>query len=783
MPVPIDAGGRGPTIARSSGVQIDGAQPSDTMRQAGRSLSNFAERQLAEHVAERKQQEAEADKIALAKANAEVRLDWQQRLDDRLSGYDGAEAGFSERIAGEFEADARERLEAVPGRIRGQFEADLIRYGERITSSAITGESGKRQSYIMGGLRDTLDAHAMSVMARPDGFPDALEGLEGLVAAAPPGLQDAFRDEGGRVLVQAYSDTLLEQDPAALVDALAAGQLDAYLEPRAKASLEKQAKGALAAEARAAEREQAAAIRQRDSELKSLVSRVVAYENAGLPAPPELIAAAQDMALSMNDAASVEKLALARYKRETRGRGTGGTAPAKAALDTLEDTFEAGLMPSAEMIATAEREVATSGSEKMFTRLNDIAATQALRAEAAFKPRAELQAELDGLRGGAVDAEGLRDFKVLSGVLAQREKRGQNDNVGWAIDNGARIAPVALDSETLVPDIARRVVQAEALADETGERFQVFSQAERGAMAAALEELPAAEQAGALARLTAGAGGRASAVIGELAETKPHMGQAGYLTATGRGETAVMALEGAALLKQDKDLLGGTKSEWKAVEEETLGLAIPLSRGDVREGVVATARGIYAAEMARQGKSGEELDRKAYEEALQTAVGKSGAKGGIGKVNKRHVQLPAHMSASEVKRTLKAMSVEDWTAFSLSGASAPSAMGPDGLEPLERDELKGAYLLSVGEGRYQISLTDPSIRTAYVLDGASDAGAPRPFVLDLNSANAEELKRRQIIERAHADAAAREARASGGMNAQINRGWARYGEKTGQDDE
>ncbi len=782
MAVRIDAGRGGQASVRSEGLRVRGPTAGQSMAEIGRTLANFAEPQLDKMRLERAQEEEAADRIEIARRGSEARLEWQERLSEALEGYDGSEPGFAERTASLFRADAQERLKDLNPRVRDALELDLVQFGERLTSSAIEGERAKRQTFVMRGLRETLDNEAMSLMAAPDDLHGAMMSVQKLAEAAPEGLRKEFISDSQKVLIEAYSDALLREDPGRLAMELQDGLFDHLLDAPQKKTLTATADGALKREVAALERQQEQARTEAENRAKSLVSRVVAYENAGLPAPTQLIQAAQEAALALDDQASIEKIALARYKRQRKGKESSNDR-AKDALDALEDAFEEGLVPSNEMIATARAEVEAAGSEKLVERLIQIGETQGIRQDAAFMDRDALDERMTELRQGTVGEAELREFKVLSGVADQRARRGATDNIGWAIDNGLPLATIGLASETLVGDVAVRVEQARALAQQTGERLQIFSKQERQAILGDFDQLKATDQAVVLAKLTSGAGAHASSLIRELAEKRPELGQIGYLTATGRGDIALEALQGAEFLKSNKDLLPSSKTELTDIEQRVIGTAIPVARQDIRTAIVQTARNAYAAELAKAGKTSDDFDRDDYEAMVQRAAGEQNGQGGIGTVNGVKVQLPAHMRATQMRRILKSMTAEDWAAFSLSGESAPAVLAGSGgsqldadelesalqdggasialsseraraalsgvnLEPLSVDELKRVFPISVGEGRYQISLTDPRHGAQYVLDGESDPTDPRPFVLDLTQVNPDAIGQRTDVDAA-----------------------------------
>ena len=751
MAARIDAGRGGLRSPATGGVQIRGGGAGNAMEGLGRAIQGFAQPLLEDAKAEREADQQNADRMALAKAGSEARLAWQKRLNDAIDNYDGSSDGFADEVAGAFEEDVRARVGSVSQRIRPALQEDLLRLGERTTSAAIEAERGKRQAYVMGGLRETVDATATSLLEDPQDLGGAFETIERLAEAAPAGLREKFRAEAKLSVSSAYADGLLKTDPGRLHYELEAGYFDDVLDAKQKAAMVANVDGQIARQAAALKREQDAQAKEATATAKDLAARVKAYESAGLPAPAELLQAAIDAAAAAHEPGLIEGMQLASYKRRNKG-ASGGTKSAKEALKVLEGTLDAGLQPSADMIAAARAEVEAAGSEDLYQQLKEIADTQALRSEAAFQPRAELDARIDTLRANPADKAAFREYTVLSKVASQRDKRGRTDNIGWAEANGVVFQPVALGTDSLTGDMARRVIQAEAQASQSGEPLQLFSAKERKKLANDLAAMAPEEQAIALAQLTVGAGSRAGVVIRELAEKQPAFGQVGYLTATQRGDTALEALQGLALVKARPELLPTSKATLSGVETSTLGTAIPDARGDVRAGVIAAARGIYAGRLAAAGKTAKDFDPDDYAEALQDAAGRRGATGGIGKVNGQLVQLPAQMRAGEVRDLLRGMGEADWTAFSLNSKSVPSALGADGMEALTPEELKNAYLVSVGEGRYHVSLTNPRNGASYVLDSESDPEAPRPFVLDLT-----DVDPATVLQRLNSEAALKRA--------------------------
>lgn len=733
MAVRIDVNRQGIAAPRTGGVEVRGPGSGEAVAAIGRTLSDFAQPQLQQHIRERAAQEEMANRIEAARRTSEIRLEWQQKLREELDKYDGSAPGFAEGFSRQYADNVRERIAGMPEPIRKSVEIDLISFGERLTSSALEGEGGKRDAWTMKGLTSTLDAEAMALLDRPDDLPGALESMAGLAEGAPPALRGKFLEDSRRVLTASYAEAMLRDNPEGLLVELTDGQLDGVLNADQKGRYMKAAQGEVDKIVAEAERAAAAEFRRRQKTATDLVARVVAYYNAGLAPPPDLYAAAQDAALAIEDGGSLEKMKLAEY-RARRQRSSGGGTP--DSFKAIEKGLALGLEPSPDLVAQAVAEVEADPTGKLGPMLEKIAATAAIRQGAALMPRVDLEARIAELRGAPAGAAEIAELDVLTKVKKARDARAADDNLGWVMANGVQIAPVSLSSPDLVTNIAVRARDARLVAEETGEKVQMFTKAERAELGKALEAMPPDKQVETLAQLNAGAGSEAGTVMRELAAKSPVFAQAGHLAATGRAEIARLALVGRAALKANPQLLPKSKAALTAVETEVLGPLYGLAPPEVKQSIIDLARGIYAEQAQRAGKTGEDFSESDYRAALQMAAGRQGREGGTGKVRKQMVHLPPHMSAGTVESLINRMTAEEWTAYAYGTPGTPVDESGAALTP---EQLRRAHLVSVGEGLYQIKLVDPRLgRGAYVLAAPLDSrevkgGALKPYVLDLRS--------------------------------------------------
>ncbi|MEO0784272.1 MAG: hypothetical protein AAFY10_01140 [Pseudomonadota bacterium] len=740
--VRIDANRRGLRGPSTGAVRVTSPARGRALSQLGASLRGVGDDQLAEIEAKRERDQTNADRVTAAKIVSENRLAWSTDLDASLKAYDGAQAGFADTF---MEDIARRRDEALAGadeRVRPLIELQFVGVSERLAAAALAGEEGKRQTYVMGGLRETLDTEAKRVLEQPDDLSGALENLDLLAESAPAGLRKAFAEEGRALLGAAYADKLMGEQPARLLSELNDGLLDGVYDAEAKAGLIDRAGAQVERNLRAAQQAREGAERERTARARDLSSRVVAYYTAGLAPPANLLEAAQMATTAADAPGQAERMALARYKAQRDDRKDAGDL-ADDLLDSLEEATESGLRPSRETVAAAQRAIQASGDGDLAARLNDIAKTAELRQEAAFMPRGELDALIETYRQSEVDPSEVNEFNTLRNVAAARA-RASDDAVGWAKANGMALTPVDLAGPGLVDVVARRVAEAEGLAEMTGEDLQIFSADERRQMAGALQALPPEERADRLARLVSGAGRASTHLIGELAEDEPYLGQAGYLTATGRGHIAVQAMEGMAAAERDGAVMPKAR-DLDALERSAAYGAI--ARPDVREAVIQTARGLLAGELARTGRTGEDFDvgnsddAELYESMLSQAAGQVGPVGGIGEVRGQKILLPSHLSSEDVRGLMRGITPEEWTGWSFTGNAPAMADGQLASEALSARRLRRARLVSVGEGRYQVDVGDPETGSAFLVDSADPS---KRYVLDLTGVNAGGVRRRRL---------------------------------------
>ncbi len=327
-------------------------------------------------------------------------------------------------------------------------------------------------------------------------------------------------------------------------------------------------------------------------------------------------------------------------------------------------------------------------------------------------------------KDGADDFTGSR-FKLAVKLRNSMADALKQDPLAFASDNGVRpLAPLDLrDGKTL----QRRFADAEAISHDYGVPVRYFTNAERTAIAAQLEQAPPGDRIRILGALAAAApNDRLPRMMGELSIDQPALAQAGLLLHDGLPATAAKIATGQALLK---DKAAPAPDIDKALKiSAPLLAALPPSMSKARGSGLQAANAIYAAEAARNGT--DSFDADLYDRALNEAFGarytSDGDRitGGFDTVRGSRVLLPSRMSAADAERALGFITDQD---LKLVGAENAPPVYADG-KPVKADAIADAYPVTVGPGRYAFSTTDPASAPPQFIAAKNHIGI---YVLDI----------------------------------------------------
>lgn len=719
------------------------------MQQAGRALASGVIDHNNRVSAERAELQREADAVYLAHTGAEWRSRWTADLQENLDKYDGQEPGFALGFSKRYHQEADALLQKTPERMRGKVELELIRQGEILISAADEGERGRVRAFAMNRLAETAETQAETIRVMPELFWDAVsaDALEDLKSAAPSGrteggegLGEAFVKEASGRYASAYADALLERDPGRLLDELEAGDLDPYISAGQKSNWMVTARGAFEKQELEAQQAVDRQVREWEAEANDLTARVKAFYSAGLAPPRDLLNAAFQANARVSDAGNDEAIELARYSAN-RGTKEDRKSAARSALSDLNDAFKLGLSPSAEMLETARDQVAASGSQDLMRELQDIEAMAGKRQEFAFMTPKQAEDRLADLRAAPATRETVRETELLTATIEAREKAIADGNLaGYLASNGVPMPALDPQADDFAENLVRRAVVMQQASAEFGGPLQIFGKGEAQRLARQSEAMDPDQWMATYGAMSAVLGPNLGAALEAISEHAPLDAQAALLATQGRTAATQSILAGRKAMKDNPKLAPKRSSaDVMAAESEVIGAALPPELAAHRNEIGEAARAWYAAEQLRTGGDGE-FDEAAYETALQVAAGRSGDKGGFGKVNGQRTLLPPHLSADDVQELIKSGEIFGRNSFRYSYGhpeigrmgGPPAFLNPDGTtEVYEADELRGATLVAKAPGIYWVKLGGE-----YVVDftDTDESGAALPFVLDLRRA-------------------------------------------------
>lgn len=344
--------------------------------------------------------------------------------------------------------------------------------------------------------------------------------------------------------------------------------------------------------------------------------------------------------------------------------------------------------------------------------------------------RATLNAfDTRAVRAGLSDAEESRR-KLARNVLAERERDDTNDPLGTAPKNfGIQIAPIRWGEDGALPDLRRRMIDAEAIATQTNRPVTYLTRADRDALKNEIERDPAnAIRLG--NQILQGAGDRAPRVLRELSTELPGLA---YALRPGNSKVA------DEWLKSEQASRAGVKGP--AVQSDQLrerfvdlGLSQLFEGRPIEMGqMIDAARPIVAQ---RLGPNVSKLDpndkqhRAIVDDVLKDMVGRQrdvrGSRdiGGPVKVNGFTTMAPSAMASDMFSSVLNIMTKADLDA---AGIKPVDAAG----RAIAVGDLQGARWHPVAKDRYRVSLTGKLDAVNPWVGGADG----KPLEIDLSPAS------------------------------------------------
>lgn len=638
----------------------------DALGRAGQAVEQYGDRQLQIDV--RKAEEAAA--LEGARVLADFKLERTRDVETRARAAPAGAPGFTDSLLSDYDSSAEKLLSAqADPRVKRYLQERLVSYRQQLGQDGLNFEAGARRAKIASDFDGALNASRNTVLSRPDSFSsaygDSMAAIEALDTDAAT--KARLRAEAGAGLALSAAQGEIGLNPVAALKKLKGGGWDAHLDADNKAALINRAEAEIA-QAEAERKRQAAETRQR------------------------LVDTLEDYRFSLSQGVPVDAMELAQAARLARGLGRGELANSitKLGVQNLE-TVRARTLTPVEL-------------QDEINRLNGRIAAAGGQASA-----------LDMMRRDALE----RTQSAMTSAL-------KSDPLSWAVKAGrGQLTPVDPDA----PDpaaLARRRLEARAVAREYGTAPRYFTDEEAAAFKARLDSARPAEKVSLARSLAAGLGPDAPRALREIAPD-PVFDLAGSLAGLSarHARTAERIFAGQEAWKNNKSLTP-RKVDAEAVQAERVGQAMTWKPQD-RKALVAAGAALYALEASRRGLTPDEFDEGLYRDALNEAAGGVRLANGdwMGGLHRRRgveLVLPPTLTADDFDRRLDRMTDADVQRASVGRTPAFDARGGvRGAEAIRR-----GYLWDAGGGRYFVSVDKAGTQ---FLQGGGPGGR---YVLDIN---------------------------------------------------
>lgn len=402
-------------------------------------------------------------------------------------------------------------------------------------------------------------------------------------------------------------------------------------------------------------------------------------------------------------------------------------------LRDVVDIMEAGFNPGIDRLKGLSAGITRLGDPELTADLRGALEIHAFQQEARGWTPADLQnwiTEENGrlAKSGEVSALETKRIELAGRLLNTMNTEIRRDPLSWAGRAGVReIRPVNLTGDDAVDSMKRRTGDALTVAAYYGAKPKFLTDEESHQLRGVMESGNPDTVLGVIASIRSGFGAHTPDVLGEISKDAPvgaHIAGLSILSQN-HARTARDAVVGQQILKTTKDILPPAVDR-KAMAAETYGAAFG---GSPTTGAIAVevANAIFAARAHARGLSPEsdsDTVTQLYEASLQEAAGASygpdGTQfGGIVNINGVAVIAPSNVSATKFRAAMSAMQDDDL--IRAGGGDLPKYTNGKAFTAKDLRQKK-AWLVSIGEGEYLLSATDPAEGPAEFLQGSGPGG-------------------------------------------------------------
>lgn len=410
--------------------------------------------------------------------------------------------------------------------------------------------------------------------------------------------------------------------------------------------------------------------------------------------------------------------------------------------------------PGNEAVAQLRSEARALDDPQTLDQLANAEGLAAFARDASVMAPAQLQTLINAERaklGRRRPAEGVTGFEaqrldLAEKILERQRKEATRDPLSYAQSVGlADVPPLTVfnppaqveagtgqvaDPNAAARSMGQRAGVAQAVAAHLGVRPRFLTDEEARTMEAAFDTPDVDRQLALITSLNHGFGDFSPEVFKELKIKDPIVAHVGGLAAAGsRPETLRDALIGRRA-RAEGNVLAPQPSDAASWTQDTLGEALAYLP-DTRAAVLDTAKAIFHTRMVRAGQTdpfdGKEIWKGALQEAVGGLRGPNGdvIAGGVGNWNGAALILPPATTEAEFQGALEHA---DQLALEIAGVGNQAPHHADGT-PFKPSELAQSWLVSIGDGQYIVSVTDPYNDAPQWIQGGGEHGY---YVLDFN---------------------------------------------------
>lgn len=398
-----------------------------------------------------------------------------------------------------------------------------------------------------------------------------------------------------------------------------------------------------------------------------------------------------------------------RFDTEARLKAADRQATITKLFDGVQQSLATGTPPDDGMIAELMAVAETDADE------NVRGVATAVRDGAQFAqslgrmPVADAVKKVEEVYAGEKTAS--RDAKLAygAGMVKVMQQRLSTDPLGFAMDQDVLdLEPVdfaAPDAE----QFAARAKQARMIQQFYNLPSPTFlTPDEKGALADQFRAQDP-DQKQMLMSVMSGALGKADAArlfssLDNVSPAEAHLATLGIM-GEGREETARRGFRGSKLMAE-KAVTLPAESEFAATENEKLFGLFNAKQAKSRGAVIATARALYAERIVSRGLQG--FDGEIYSQALNEALGQGSRGGGPASRHNVRIVLPLDMTEDEFNMRIDAVDDADVARMSAGGGKPVHVTLSGQVMPASADDIRKAYPVQAGYGRYRLSVTDPT---------------------------------------------------------------------------